>query len=542
VPDPLIILAALFCGMASRAIGMPALIGYLAAGYLLHELNVTGGGELLDDLAEMGITLLLFSIGLKLQVRDLLKPRIWGTTLIHMLVTQFAMVGLLGLAGSVFPSLQLGLNASLIVAFAFTFSSTVFVIQVMQERGEAASRHAALAVGVLIIQDLAAVVFLAISAGKIPEWSALWLLLLIPARRPIIRLLTIAGHGELFTLAGFSLALLGAQLFDSVGIKGDLGALLIGVLLSGDPKAKELARNLLYFKDLFLVGFFLSIGLGGWPNQALIICAVVLGVLAALKPLLYFLLFTRFHVPPRTALLASASLANHSEFGLIVVAIATAEGWLGAGWGSAMSIAIAISFVVASPLNRASHGLYQRYRTRLRHYESSEARAKAPDTRNVKVLVLGMGNIGTGAYESIARHYGEQVLGIDDSDKKLAWHRSHHRRVAAADASDPDFWHRVALDEVELIMLALTNHQENMLIVKLLERIGYRGRIAAVVRFEEEAKVLEELGIRAFNLYDQAGDGFASHAVAGLRDRRSGDDDGEFCATSTETSVRSGVG
>jgi predicted Kef-type K+ transport protein len=517
VPDPLIILAALFCGMASRAIGMPALIGYLAAGFLLHELNVVGG-ELLQVLADMGITLLLFSIGLKLHVQDLLKVRIWGTTLIHMLVTQLAMLGLLSLAARALPGLDLGLNASLIVAFAFTFSSTVFVIQVMQERGESASRHAALAVGILIIQDLAAVIFLAISAGKVPEWTALWLLLLIPARRPLIRLLTIAGHGELFTLAGFALALLGAQLFDSVGIKGDLGALLIGVLLAGDPKAKELARNLLYFKDLFLVGFFLSIGLGGWPSWGLIVLAVVLGLLAVLKPLLYFPLLTRFHVPPRTALLTASSLANHSEFGLIVVAIAIEEAWLGPGWGSAMSIAIAVSFVVSSPLNKAAHGLYLRYRTHFLKYESPQARASAPDTRNVRVMVLGMGNIGTGAYESIARTYGEQVLGVDDSDLKLAMHREQHRRVARADASDPDFWHRVALDEVELIMLALTNHEENMLIARLLQRMGYRGRIAAVVRFPEEASTFEELGILAFNLYDQAGEGFAAHAMAGLRD------------------------
>jgi predicted Kef-type K+ transport protein len=511
------ILAALFCGMASRAIGMPALIGYLAAGFLLHELDVSGG-ELLEVLANMGITLLLFSIGLKLQVRDLLKTHIWGTTLLHMLVTQLAMLGLLVLAGKIHPDLGLSLEGSLIIAFAFTFSSTVFVIQVMQERGESASRHAALAVGVLIIQDLAAVLFLAISAGKLPELSALWLLLLIPARRPIIYLLRIAGHGELFTLAGFALALLGAQLFDSVGIKGDLGALLIGVLLSGEQKAKELARNLLYFKDLFLVGFFLSIGLGGWPSVGLITIATTLGLLAALKPLLYFPIFTRLHVPPRTALLASNSLANHSEFGLIVVAIAAAQGWVASEWSSTMSIAIAVSFVVASPLNRASHSLYRKYRAHFLRYESPQVRAGAPDTRNVKVLVLGMGNIGTGAYEAIARTYGREVLGIDDNDRKLAVHRAMHRRVAAADASDPDFWHRVALDEVELIMLALTNHEENKLVADMLERIGYRGRIAAVVRFDEESQDLEARGILTFNLYAQAGAGFAEHAARGLHE------------------------
>jgi len=542
VPDPLLILAALFCGMASRAIGMPALIGYLAAGFVLHELDVVGG-ELLKVLSDMGITLLLFSIGLKLQVRDLLKAQIWATTLIHMLVTQVAMLGILSLAGKLFPDLGLTIKASLIVAFAFTFSSTVFVIQVMQERGEAASRHAALAVGVLIIQDLAAVIFLAVTAGKIPQWTALGLLLLIPAKRPIIRLLTIAGHGELFTLAGFALALLGAQLFESVGIKGDLGALLIGALLAGEQKAKELARNLLLFKDLFLVGFFLSIGLGGWPSTELMILSVILGVLALLKPLLYFPLFTRMHVAPRTALLASNSLANHSEFGLIVIAIAASQGWVNSAWGTAMSIALAVSFVVASPLNRASHSLYRRYRSHFLRHESPLVRASAPDTRDVRVVVLGMGNIGTGAYEAIARNYGPQVLGVDDNERKLVVHRAMHRRVAAADASDPDFWHRVALDEVELIMLALTNHEENMLVANLLESLGYRGRIAAVVRFEEEAEALRARGILSFNLYAQAGEGFAAHAAQGLRGRRQADDedndgdDGRAGFSSAETAA-----
>ncbi|WP_439107094.1 cation:proton antiporter domain-containing protein [Congregibacter sp.] len=523
MPDPLLIIVALLCGMASRAIGMPALIGYLAAGFVLHELN-TGGGEMLATLSEMGITLLLFSIGLKLQIRDLLMPRIWGTTVLHMLVTQLAVLAILSVAGQLMPELGLSVSTNLVIGFAFSFSSTVFVIQIMQERGEMASRHANLAIGVLIIQDLAAVLFLAASTGKMPELSALWLLLLIPARRPILRMLSLAGHGELFTLAGFALAILGAQLFDSLGIKGDLGALLIGALLAGEQKAKELARNLLYFKDLFLVGFFLSIGLGGWPPTSLMILALLIGGMALLKPLLYFPLFTRFHVAPRTALLASNSLANHSEFGLIVIAVAATQGWVDPDWSGAMSIAIATSFVVASPLNRLSHSLYRRHRMHFLRHESSMVRAQRPDTGDVRVLILGMGNIGTGAYEAIARSYGREVLGIDDNDRKLAQHLAMHRRVAAADASDPDFWHRIALDDLELVMLALTNHQENMLVADLLHQMGYKGRIAAVVRFEEEADALKAKGISAFNLYAQAGEGFAAHAARGLRERRRDDD------------------
>ncbi len=513
--DPLIIFIALACGMASRAVGLPALIGYLGAGFILHELQI-GGGDILSTLSDLGITLLLFTIGLKLQPADLLKSRIWGTTLAHMALMQLAFMGLLYGAGTLMPGLEIGLNTALILAFALTFSSTVFVIQVMQERGEMASKHANLAIGILIIQDLAAVLFLGFSTGKTPDLTALFLLALWPLRGVILRLLAMSGHGELFTLFGLTLALGGAELFEATGIKGDLGALIIGAVLAGHQKAKELSRNLLQFKDLFLVCFFLTIGLDGWPRQDMMLVALLLGLLVVIKPPLYFLLMTRLHTPARTAVLASASLANYSEFGLIVVAVAATAGWLDPQWSGAISLAIAVSFVIASPLNRWSHKIYQRWYARLQQHETEVVRGRFPDTRDTRVLVLGMGNIGTGAYESIAEHYGPEVLGVDDNDRKLAEHRRSHRRVAAADASDPDFWRHIDLEPIELIMLALTNHQENKLVVRLLQDMGYKGRIAAVVRFSEEAEELEQYGVSAFNLYAQAGAGFAAHAAAHL--------------------------
>ena len=515
--DPLIILAALICGMLSRAVRLPALLGYLAAGFILHEIDINGG-EILRSLSEIGITLLLFTIGLKLQPKELLATRVWGTTLLHMAAMQLLFLAILFATARLLPELGLTFAAMLVIAFALTFSSTVFVIQVMQERGEMASRHANLAIGILIIQDLAAVVFLASSTGKVPEPTAILLLALWPLRGVLLKLLAAAGHGELFTLCGLALALGGAQVFELVGIKGDLGVLIIGALLAGDQKAKELSRNLLQFKDLFLVGFFLSIGLDGWPQQEILILAVLLGFLALLKPLLYFPLMTMFHTPPRTALLASGALGNYSEFGLIVIAVAASAGWVDKQWSSALSLAIAISFLVASPVNNASHRFYMRHRDRLMRFESPRVQASYPDTSNARIIVLGMGNIGTGAYDAVAERYGHEVVGVDDNDRKLQRHRREHRRVIAADASDPDFWHRVNLAKVELVMLALTNHSENMLVARLLEQFGYKGRIAAVVRFAEEAADLEKHGIAAFNLYAQAGAGFAAHAVQIMTD------------------------
>ncbi len=523
--DPLIIVIALACGLVVRGLGLPALVGYLAAGFLLHEFDLGSGGALLDALAEVGITLLLFTIGLKLNPADLLQTRVWGTTLIHMAAMQLLFTAILFGASHLVPGIALEFSGTLVIAFALTFSSTVFVIQVMQERGEMASRHASLAIGILIIQDLAAVLFLAFSTGKLPEPMAVLLLALFPLRGHILKLMGRAGHGELFTLFGLALALGGAQVFDLLGIKGDLGALIIGAALAGHQKSKELARNLLQFKDLFLVGFFLSIGLQGWPEPKIMVLALAIGCLALLKPLLYFPLLTRLHTPPRMALLASSALANFSEFGLIVVALAAQAGWVDAQWVGALSLAIAVSFVLASPLNNLSHGFYRRHRDRLCTFETSTARASYPDTSNVRALVLGMGNIGTGAYEAIAEQFGPQVLGIDDNDQKLAAHRAQHRRVVAADASDPDFWLQVPLQDIELIMLALTNHRENLLVVDMLKEMGFRGKLAAVVRFSEEAEELERRGVSAFNLYAQAGAGFAEHA-AQLLDREPGQSPG----------------
>ncbi len=510
--DPLIILIALVCGFASRALGLPALIGYLAAGFVLNEFDIEPG-TLLESLANVGITLLLFTIGLKLEPAELLKPRVWGTTFLHMGIMQLFFLSLLLVANAMIPELGLDSTAAVIIAFALTFSSTIFVIQVMQDKGEMSSRHATQAIGILLIQDLAAVIFLVTSKGELPQPEALFLLVLWPLRRVILNLLTRAGHGELFTLFGFALALGGAQVFELVGIKGALGALVVGAFLAGTQKSKDLSRRLIQFKDLFLVGFFLSIGLGGWPAEGVLIVALVLGALAVIKPLLYFPIMTMLHTPPRTALLTATAMGNYSEFGLVVIVVAANVGWVDPEWGSAVSLAIAASFLISSALNLRAHDLYRRYHTFWLRFETSRVSGKKPDTSGARVIVLGMGNIGTGAFDVIAEKYGHAVMGIDINAVRIAEHARVHRRVVNADASDPDFWHGVNLEEVELVLLALTNHEENMLVATLLRNMDYQGQVAAVVRFGEEGEEFEAHGFTAFNLYKHAGAGFAAHAA-----------------------------
>lgn len=515
--DPIVIVSALLCGMLARAVGLPALIGYLGAGFFLHEVGAEEG-LLLTHLADMGVTLLLFTIGLKLRPADLLQSKVWGTSLVHMTVTVLLFAPLLVmLMALVAGDSEFSWTEALVIAFALSFSSTVFAIQVLQERGEMASKHARLAIGVLLMQDIAAVLYIGASTGKVPDWTAVFLLLLIPARGVLMRFLAMCGHGELFTLFGLALAILGAQVFEVVGIKGDLGALILGALLAGNQKSKELAKSLLQFKDLFLVGFFVSIGLQGWPAPELIVVAAILGVLVPLKSPLYFWLMTRFHTSPRVAFLSSAALSNYSEFGLIVIAIAATQGLVDTEWSATLSLAIAMSFLLSSGINLRAHDSYARWQSFCARFRSPKLAKRLPNTANVRALVLGMGNIGAGAYDAMRERYGEAVLGVDENSVKLARHHLEGRRVIDADASDPDLWALIRMNEVEQVMLALTNHKENMLVGKQLRAMGYKGPITAIVRYQEEGEELRQYDIESFNLFNEAGRGFAERAE-GLRE------------------------
>jgi glutathione-regulated potassium-efflux system ancillary protein KefC len=509
-------------GLAARSVGLPPLVGYLIAGFGLYA----GGGRItptLEEFSEMGVTLLLFSIGLKLRLGSLLMPQIWAVASLHMVAAVLATTAFimaLGFAGvALFADMQPEVVA--LIAFALSFSSTVFAVKVLEEKGEMYALYGRIAVGILIVQDIAAVVFLAISAGKVPSVWALGLLALIPLRPLLRRMLDKSGHGELQVLFGLTLALGGAQVFELVSIKGDLGALILGVLLASHPRAGDLSRQLLGIKDLFLVGFFLSIGLSGPLNAEAFGAAALLLLLVPFKTVLFFLLMSRFDLRLRTSVLASLSLANYSEFGLIVAAIAVANGWVGASWLIIIAIALSLSFILAAPLNTFSYQLYARLRAPLARFESSRRIAEEAviDSGDASVIVFGMGRVGSGAYDAIRQHLGDRVIGVDIDSTTVERMRVDGRRVIRGSGTDPDFWGRIRLDfhRVKLILLAMPNTRENLYAAQQLRSLGYAGKLAAIAKYPDEMDALREAGVHAvYNLYAAAGTGFAEHVYAEL--------------------------
>lgn len=503
-------------GFLARLISLPPLVGFLATGFLLNYLGFASG-DTLQKLADLGITLLLFTVGLKLNLKVLIRPQVWSVTVIHtsLIIVVFGALifGIALLGASLFSDLDL--KISLLLAFALSFSSTVFVVKTLEDKGEMRSLHGRIAIGILIMQDLAAVIFLAASTGSLPSMWALLLFLLIPLRPVLHYLLQKIGHGELLILYGLVLALGGAEIFELGGVKDDLGALVMGVLISKHAKSTELAKAMLSFKDLFLLGFFLTIGMSGQLSIEALIIGILLVPFIFIKSALFFVLMTSFKLRARTALLSSLSLTNYSEFGLIVAAIGVANGWMDAQWLVVIAIALSFSFVIAAALNNVDDILYSKFRSYWMKYQRKERLQddRLLDTLGSTIAIFGMGRVGSGAYEKMRERHGETVVGVDFDSYRVKKHQKQGRKVLHGDPSDADFWDKIEKDHsIELVMLALPNLQANLDALKELQKISFPGRIAATARFKDEVKILRESGATAvFDLYTEAGAGFAEH-------------------------------
>jgi len=511
-----IVVIAFVFGFGVKQVGLPPLVGFLTAGFVLNYLGVEAT-EVLYQLSEVGIILLLFSIGLKVQLKRLFQPQIWGTASVHMLMSVLffgAVVFSLSTVGVGYFS-DLSLIASLTIAFALSFSSTVFAVKILEERGDMSARHGRLSIGILIMQDLFAVIFITMSKGEMPSPLAFGLFGLIFLRKPLLAILERSGHGELLVLLSCILPLAGAGLFEYVGLKPDLGALLLGMLLAGHPKTDELVKAMFGFKDLFLVGFFLTVGMAELPQFQMVITAALLLLFIPIKVGLFFYLLTRFSLRARTSLLTSLNLANYSEFGLIVGAIGVKEGWISNEWLIILAVALSLSMICASPAATFATTIYSRWNRFWCRFETEKRLPEDEmiDIGDAKIVVFGMGRIGAAAFEYLRGQYGKQVAGVDFDEERVERHRQSGRSIILGDAADYDFWQRGVAGGKELKLVLLTmSHPANLEAAKRINTFSGPLTVAATARYEDEVEALKKKGVElVFNIYDEAGSGFSEH-------------------------------
>ena len=242
-------------------------------------------------------------------------------------------------------------------------------------------------------------------------------------------------------------------------------------------------------------------------------------VLLPVQGVIFFLLLIGLGLRARTSFLTAVSLTTYSEFALIVVDVGVNNGLLGTEWVVITALAVALSFIAAAPFNAFAHQLFQWASPWLERLERDK---RHPDDEPIslgraEILIVGMGRVGSGAYDYL-RQQNANIVGIDSDPAKIESNVREGRRVAYADAEDPSFWHLLNVDRLRAIMLAVPDLQAKVSAARALRKRGYRGLLSATHLYPEEREPIIEAGCDVtYNYYTEAGVGFAQHTYDTLR-------------------------
>jgi Kef-type K+ transport system membrane component KefB len=506
----LIVFGATAALVPARALRLPPMLGYLLAGLVLGPLTgAVAVGESVEIVSEVGIALLLFLVGLELsleRIRDIGRTAVLAGAA-QMVLTAALGFGLATLLG--FPAPQ-----AAFLAAAVTFSSTVVVVRMLDHAGELAATHGRIAVGILLVQDVAVALVLALLTGiegtRQPGPAAvagalgralagtvlLGALAVLAARRLLPRLFAwLARSPETLFLWSLSWCFALVLFAHAIHISVELGAFIAGVALAQLPESAKLAGRVEPLADFFLAVFFVALGIRLDPGAAAehAGAAIALSLFVILgKPLILMAVLPRFGYGERTSFRAGLSLGQISEFAFIMAALALAAGLIEPGVLSLVGVVglvtIGVSAVLigaAGPVYRAAAGagLLRPFRA------AADPPPPAGDAPAGHVIVVGMNTLGRRLVTEL-RGRGHDVLALDVDAAKLAGLPC---RTLLADADQPDVLERAGLRRAALLVSTLQIEDANKL---LAHRARAAGVPASIHAFDSSlVPELEAIGV-----------------------------------------------
>lgn len=500
-----ILIAAAGAVLATRAARLPAILAYMVTGLALGPItHVLHPDASLELFSEVGVALLLFLVGLELsldKIRDVGRVavltgigQIGGT-----LALGYGLALALGFAGA----------AAVLVALALTFSSTVVVVKLLEERDALDATYGRIAVGVLLVQDVAVVVTLTLLAG-FEDPSMLGLASvgrgLAAAAVAMTALLVVAYTATRFFLPGlfrwlsssleglfiWSLTwcfafILGAE---ALGLSVEIGAFIAGVSLAQLPYSGELVRRVHPLVNFFLAVFFVTLGahmelgaaLAAWPAVLALSAFVLLG-----KPALLMALIPRFGYGDRTSFLAALTLGQISEFSFIVASLALSVGLVDASFTSVVGAVGLVTIGASAVLVQHGDGVFDVARRwgLLRPFRAAGGAEPAPGPELAgHIIVVGMNTLGRRlVYQLTAR--GETVLAVDVDASKL---EGLPCRTLQGNTDHPEILEHARLSEARLLVSALQIQDSNNLMAYRAREAGVPSAIHAF-----DAQVADEL-------------------------------------------------
>jgi CPA2 family monovalent cation:H+ antiporter-2/glutathione-regulated potassium-efflux system protein KefB len=452
-----------------RRLGLGATLGWLVAGAVVgpHVLGLAGNADEMIGVAELGITLLLFIVGLELSPSRLwqLKNEIFGLGLAQVVLCGLALFGLVYLASS------FTLGAALAIGLPLALSSTAQVLPMLQSAGRLRSPFGERAFAILLFQDLSLIPLLTIVAslsrnpadgGGPPGWQMALMTvaaiagLIVAGRflvRPLFRLISTLGEREMFVVAALTIVVAAAALMQALGLSTALGAFVAGVMLADTPFRHELEADVEPFRSILLGLFFLSVGmlldLGVIAANPLFVIGMAIGVIA-LKTIVIGGLGLACRMRWREALALGLLLSQGGEFGFVLFTRAQQGFLIDPAAASLFGAIVTVSMATTPFLMMAT--------SRIRKQPEGHEEREGPSGAGSNALLVGYGRFGQTVAQMLLAA-GIPVTLIDTDTELIDVAEDFGAKVYFGDGTRLDLLRQAGAAEAELILFCLDGEQ-----------------------------------------------------------------------------------
>lgn len=503
-----VVVLATLLGAAARAFRQPTILGYLAAGILIGPLGLLrlNNIEVIDAFAQVGITLLLFLVGMELRLKDI---REIGKPAALTGIGQIVFTS--GFGYLIARALGYGSVPALYLAVALTFSSTIIVVKLLAEKQTLDSLYGRIVVGFLLVQDFVALFMLILIAGaganggdgalaatvfSLAKAVALFGAALLAGKFVVPKMLSlVSGSQEMLFLTSLAwgLGIAAAVAVPPIGFSIEIGGFLAGIALADSVQHYQISSRIKSLRDFFIVMFFIVLGskmaLGNlqdiWADTLIFSAFVLIG-----NPIIVMLVMGLLGYRSRTSFLASVTVAQISEFSMIVIALAHRMGHVDARVVSLVTAVGIVTITLSSYMIIYDEKIYGLLRDVLRVFElrTHEEPALPGEARKGHTVLIGAHRLGHNILDSLAAAKKTFTV-VDFNPEVVQGLLKQGIHAVYGDISDPEIQEAAGMARARLVISTVPSHEETLGVLRYLRKRNPKAKAIVTGHAEHDAEI-----------------------------------------------------
>ena len=484
-----------------RVLKQPLIVGYIFTGIIVgpYFFNLFSTNEIFETLSQLGIAFLLFMVGMHLNPRAIKEV---GKVSLVTGIGQIIFTSIIGFLISL--ALGFSILVSVYISIALTFSSTIIITKLLYDKKDIDSLYGKIAIGFLIVQDLAAIIILMVvssysDGASLNLWTTLLRGLIILSLLFAFSFFVLpklvkraAKSSEFLVLFSVGWALAIASLFHYLNFSLEIGALLAGMALSLSPFSAEISSKMKPLRDFFIVLFFIIIGSQiVFLHIAQNILPIILFSLFILigNPLIVMIIMKYFGYTKRTGFFAGLTVAQISEFSIILVALGVSVGHLTSEILSMVTMIGLITITGSTYLILYSNSIYQRISKYLSIFEKKKINGdKKFLKKNYDALLFGYNRTGFDILKTLVK-LKKNYLVVDFNPDTIAVLKKFKIPSLYGDAEDSELLNELNLDKTELVVSTVPDYKTNILLMEFIRRANPKAVV--IMRAENFDEAIE---------------------------------------------------